>query len=64
MTHRISFIPVSRWITWNDIERCPFAMHEPKWAEWSRKDDERLFFMALNRYANYLQGKYIPSSLD
>jgi len=43
---------------WGDIERCPYAFHDPEWSEWSRKDDKRLLLIALERYLiifDYLQ---------
>ncbi len=31
-----------REVTYGDIERCPYAPGDPDYAEWSRRDTERL----------------------
>lgn len=51
-----SFNP-SKYIKWKDIIRCPYAFKDQRWSEWSRKDDNRLLLIALDRYADELQRK-------
>jgi hypothetical protein len=49
-----------RYIKWKDIERCsyPIFRDDPNIVEWSRKDDERLLLIALERYAMELIDRF------
>lgn len=50
----IPFI-AEEYIKWKDIERSPYTWKQFEYIEWSRKDDERLLLIALDRYASRLK---------
>lgn len=47
------------YITIGDMERQPFTPFSDEAILWHIKDDRRLFLIALDRYADELQGKRI-----
>ncbi len=53
---RIKPFNEEEWLKWKDIERCPYSMYDEHWASWSKRDDIRLMLIALDRFADYLQG--------
>jgi hypothetical protein len=44
------------WLKVKDIERCPYAMFTAECGFWSKRDDRRMLLIALDRYADHLQG--------
>lgn len=44
------------YLKFKDYERCPHKWDSFECAVWCKKDDERLLLIALDRYADFLQG--------
>jgi hypothetical protein len=50
--------PFSKWDWYDirDLERCPYVFWSKECHDWTVLDDGRILLIALDRYADYLQG--------
>jgi hypothetical protein len=47
------------YLTWDDVERNPYAMYNPMCSIWAKEDDRRLLLVALDKYAEALRGQIL-----
>lgn len=62
-TSRIKPFDKYEYLKLKYLERCPFRWSTPEGADWCQRDDHRLFLIALDLYADYLQGKETNNEL-
>jgi hypothetical protein len=54
-TSRIKPFDKYEYLKLKHLERCPFRWSTPEGADWCQRNDHRLFLIALDLYADYLQ---------